>query len=327
MSNQLVEYLKKINFERYAAFIALIILFIISSFLSPYFFQFQNILNILRQVSYTGIIALGMCFVIIGGGIDLSVGSVVPFVAGVSILFLNYVHPIIGNDVVSVAATILVGLCLGSLAGALNGVMITWGKIAPFIATLGTMAIFRSLALFIGDAGEIRSSNFLFGEFGMNRIFFIPVPVFVMLFLAAVLSLILNNTKYGRYLCAVGIDRRTSKFAAISVNRIVFFSYAITGFLVGVSAILLASRFNAVSTSNTGLAFELDAIAAVIIGGTPMMGGRGTVWGTIFGAIILGIINNMLNMLGVSPYLQGTVKGIVIIGAVYIQKNRRVIGE
>jgi ribose transport system permease protein len=217
---------------------------------------------------------------------------------------------------------ITAALILGTLTGALNGLMITRGKIAPFIATLGTMAIFRSLALFIGDAGEIRSSSFLYGEFGMNAILFIPVPVFIMLLLATVLSIILNNTKYGKYLCAVGIDRRVAKFAAINVKRIELMSYAITGFLVAVSAVLLSSRFNAVSTSNTGMAFELDAIAAVIIGGTPMTGGKGSVWGTIFGAIILGIINNMLNMLGVSPYLQGTVKGIVIIGAVYIQKNK-----
>ena len=156
----------------------------------------------------------------------------------------------------------------------------------------------------------------------MNSILFIPVPVFIMLLLATVLSIVLNHTKYGKYLCAVGIDRRVAKFAAINVKRIELLSYAITGFLVAVSAVLLSSRFNAVSTSNTGMAFELDAIAAVIIGGTPMTGGKGSIWGTIFGAIILGIINNMLNMLGVSPYLQGTVKGIVIIGAVYIQKNK-----
>ena len=323
MDHTIAARIRTFNYEKYASLIALILLFVISSFLSPYFLQFQNILNILRQVSYTGIIALGMCFVIIGGGIDLSVGSVVPFIAGVAIVLLNYLLPIFNNELLAVVAAILAATALGVLAGALNGVMITRGKIAPFIATLGTMAIFRSLALFIGDAGEIRSNSFLFGEFGMNRIWFIPVPVFVMLLLAAILSIILHNTKYGRYLCAVGIDRRVAKIAAINVNRVVFMSYVITGFLVAVSAILLASRFNAVSTSNTGLAFELDAIAAVIIGGTPMTGGRGTIWGTIFGAIILGIINNMLNMLGVSPYLQGTVKGLVIIGAVYIQRNRR----
>lgn len=322
MSSIVTEKLKAFNYERYAALIALIILFIISSFLSPYFLQLQNILNIFRQVSYTGIIALGMCFVIISGGIDLSVGSVVPFVAGVTIMMLNWIQPMIGNDVVAIILVILFGLLVGTLAGALNGIMIVRGKIAPFIATLGTMAIFRSLALFIGDAGEIRSQCFLFGEFGMNSILRIPVPVFIWLLLALVLHLMLNNMRYGRYLCAVGIDRKAAKVASINVNWIVFLSYVITGFLVAVSAILLASRFNAVSTSNTGLAFELDAIAAVIIGGTPMTGGRGSIWGVIWGAVILGIINNMLNMLGISPYLQGTVKGIVIIGAVYIQRNR-----
>ena len=184
MSNALTENLKKINYDKYASLIALVVLFIISSFLSPYFLQFQNILNILRQVSYTGIIALGMCFVIIGGGIDLSVGSLVPFVGGVTIILLNYLLPIIDNQLVVIVIAITAALILGTLTGALNGLMITRGKIAPFIATLGTMAIFRSLALFIGDAGEIRSSSFLYGEFGMNAILFIPVPVFIMLLLA-----------------------------------------------------------------------------------------------------------------------------------------------
>jgi len=140
--------------------------------------------------------------------------------------------------------------------------------------------------------------------------------------LAAVLSVVLNQTRYGRYLCAVGSNTRVAIYAAVNVDRIKSLAYILTGFVVGISATLLSSRFNAVSTSNMGMFFELDAIAAVIIGGTPMTGGRGTIWGTIIGAIILGIINNMLNMLGVSPYLQGTVKGIVIIGAVYIQRQR-----
>jgi ribose transport system permease protein len=156
----------------------------------------------------------------------------------------------------------------------------------------------------------------------MNSIFFLPVPVFVMLVLATVLSVVLNQTRYGRYLCAVGSNARVAAYSAINVDRIKFLAYTLIGFTVGVSSALLSSRFNAVSTANTGMLFELDAIAAVIIGGTPMTGGRGTIWGTIIGAIILGVINNMLNMLGVSPYLQGTVKGIVIIGAVYIQRQR-----
>ena len=322
MSNAITANLKKFNYEKYASLIALVVLLVISSLMSPYFLQVQNILNILRQVSYTGIIALGMTFVIISGGIDLSVGSVAAFAGAVGIIALNTVLPIVGNEYLAVMIGIAVALLVGSLAGALNGFMITRGKIAPFIVTLGTMAIFRSLSLFIGNAGEIRSDSNLYGNFGMNSIFFLPVPVFVMLVLAALLSVVLNQTRYGRYLCAVGSSARVAAYSAVNVDRIKFLAYTLIGFTVGVSATLLSSRFNAVSTANTGMFFELDAIAAVIIGGTPMTGGRGTIWGTVIGAIILGVINNMLNMLGVSPYLQGTVKGIVIIGAVYIQRQR-----
>ena len=161
--------LKKFNYEKYASLIALVVLFIISSILSPYFLQVQNILNILRQVSYTGIIALGMTFVIISGGIDLSVGSVAAFAGAVGIIALNNLLPVVGNEYLAVAIGIAVALLVGSLAGAINGFMITRGKIAPFIVTLGTMAIFRSLSLFIGNAGEIRSDSGGRGRRNLHR--------------------------------------------------------------------------------------------------------------------------------------------------------------
>jgi len=315
--------LKKIDWQKYASFIALLVLILISSFLSPYFLKFQNLVNILRQVSYTGIIALGMTFVIIGGGIDLSVGSMTAFVGAVVVLLMNSLNTVIENEVIVIIIGIATGIMVGTLVGAFNGFMITKGKIAPFIVTLGSMAIFRSLTLYIGNAGEIRSSNILYGEFGMESFMRIPVPVWVMLILAAVLNLVLNNTRYGRYICAVGSNQNVARFSAINVSFVRFFSYTLNGILVALSSILLASRFNAVSTSNMGLGFELDVIAAVIVGGTTLTGGRGTVWGTICGAIILGVINNMMNMVGVSPYLQGTVKGIVILGAVYIQRQKQ----
>jgi ribose transport system permease protein len=301
----------------------LLVLILISSFLSPYFLKFQNLVNILRQVSYTGIIALGMTFVIIGGGIDLSVGSMTAFVGAVVVLLMNSLNTVIENEVIVIIIGIATGIMVGTLVGAFNGFMITKGKIAPFIVTLGSMAIFRSLTLYIGNAGEIRSSNILYGEFGMESFMRIPVPVWVMLILAAVLNLVLNNTRYGRYICAVGSNQNVARFSAINVSFVRFFSYTLNGILVALSSILLASRFNAVSTSNMGLGFELDVIAAVIVGGTTLTGGRGTVWGTICGAVILGVINNMMNMVGVSPYLQGTVKGIVILGAVYIQRQKQ----
>lgn len=301
----------------------MLVLILISSFLSPYFLKFQNLVNILRQVSYTGIIALGMTFVIIGGGIDLSVGSMTAFVGAVAVLLMNSLNTVIENEVIVIIIGIATGIMVGTLVGAFNGFMITKGKIAPFIVTLGSMAIFRSLTLYIGNAGEIRSSNILYGEFGMESFMRIPVPVWVMLILAAVLNLVLNNTRYGRYICAVGSNQNVARFSAINVSFVRFFSYTLNGILVALSSILLASRFNAVSTSNMGLGFELDVIAAVIVGGTTLTGGRGTVWGTICGAVMLGVINNMMNMVGVSPYLQGTVKGIVILGAVYIQRQKQ----
>lgn len=315
--------LKKIDWQKYASFIALLFLILISSFLSPYFLKFQNLVNILRQVSYTGIIALGMTFVIIGGGIDLSVGSMTAFIGAVVVLLMNYLGTVMRNEFIVIIIGIATGITVGALLGAFNGFMITKGKIAPFIVTLGSMAIFRSLTLYIGNASEIRSSSIIYGEFGMGSFMLIPVPVWVMLILAAILNLVLNNTRYGRYICAVGSNQNVAMFSAINVSFVRFFSYTLNGILIAVSSILLASRFNAVSTSNMGMGFELDAIAAVIVGGTVMTGGRGTVWGTVCGAVMLGVINNMLNMVGVSPYLQGTVKGIVIIGAVYIQRQKQ----
>jgi ribose transport system permease protein len=264
-----------------------------------------------------------MTFVIIGGGIDLSVGSMSAFIGSVVILFMNYLGTFIQNNYLTIFIAVISGIIIGTLLGAFNGILITKGKIAPFIVTLGSMAIFRSLALYIGNAGEIRSFNAIYGGLGMKTILLIPLPVWIMLVLAATLSLFLNNTRYGRYICAVGSNRNVAIFSAINVNYVSAFSYTLTGIMVAVSAMLLASRFNAVSTSSMGMGIELDAIAAVIVGGTMLTGGRGTVWGTIFGAITLGVINNMMNMVGISPYLQGTVKGIVIIAAVYIQRQKQ----
>lgn len=301
----------------YAPLLALLVLVILSSLASPYFLQVQNLLNILRQVSYTGIVALGMTFVIIAGGIDLSVGSMMALVGAAAILTLNRT----GGDTGSIVLAALAALAAGTVLGFLNGLGVTKGRIAPFIVTLGTMAIFRSLTLYVADAGEIRSVSMTYGEIGMSGFLRVPTPVWVWLFLAVALNVLLNDTRYGRHVCAVGSNERVAQYAAIPVDRVRLGTYVITGLMVGVSAVLLSSRLNSLSSSGFGRDYELDTIAAVIIGGTPMTGGRGSIWGTVVGAIILGIINNMLNMLGVSPYLQGTVKGAVIIAAVLMQRK------
>jgi len=311
--------MKKLNYERYGSLFILILLFIISSISSPYFLQLQNILNILRQVSYTGIIALGMTFVIIGGGIDLSVGSMTALVGGIIILVLNH----FGGGIGAIIISILFGLLLGIIGGTINGLLITKGRIAPFIVTLGTMAIFRSLTLYIISAGEFRSKSEIFPSIGMGSFLFIPIPIWIFIGLAIVFHIILNNTRYGRYICAIGSNEKVAQYAAINVDRVRVISYIIVGLSVAISSFLLSSRLNSISSSNAGLNFELDAISAVVIGGTSMAGGSGYISGAVFGAILLGIINNMLNMLGVSPYLQGTVKGLLIIGAVLLQRGKR----
>ena len=311
--------MKRFDFPKYAPFIALAILFVISAIASPYFLKTRNLLNIFRQVSYTGIIGLGMTFVIISGGIDLSVGSMTALVGGIAIMTLNY----FSGSPTAIVMTVFVGLLVGTTAGMLNGIIVTKGRIAPFILTLGTMSIFRSLTLYISNAGEFRSSSDFYPKIGSGYFLGIPVPVWTFLSLAVIFHILLNNTSYGRYVYAVGSNERVAMYSAININLIKFVSYALIGFTVGVTAIMLSSRMNSISSSNAGIYYELDAIAAVVIGGTSMSGGSGTIYGTVVGAIILGIINNMLNMLGISPYLQGTVKGFVIIFVVLLQYKKK----
>jgi len=319
---------KRINLEKFGPLLALVFLVIVSTILYPRFVEPRNLLNILRQVSYTGIIALGMTFIIISGGIDLSVGSMTALSGACAILALNAVtqglalfEPRWLGMVFAIGAAALASLAISLAAGSFNGFLITKGKIAPFIVTLGSMAIFRSLTLYIGSAGEFRSANSSYGDMGMSSILEIPLPVWVFFALAAILSLLLNRTRFGRYVCAIGSNEKVAKYSAINVDKIRLFTYIIVGFMTGLAAVLISARLNSISSTNAGKDYEMDAIAAVVIGGTAMTGGRGSVWGSVVGAIILGIINNMMNMLGVSPYLQGLVKGLVIIGAVYIQRG------
>ncbi len=324
----------RFSLEKHGSVLALGVLFILAGIIGwPYFLQVENLVNVMRQSSYTGIIALGMTFVIISGGIDLSVGAIAAFVASCGVLFMNYVlvHNG-GNESSAILLGIAVMLALGFLCGALNGFLITKGKIVPFIVTLGTMSIFRYISLQMANAGEFASHSQAYGEFGMSKVISfdvsgnnvsLPTPVLALFLIAFILSFILHNTRYGRYLCAVGSNARVAQYSAVRVDRVRFWAYGVIGLCIGASAALLAARFNTVSTPNFGLGFELDAIAAVIIGGTAMAGGRGSVWGTVIGVFMLQIIQNMLNMAGLSPYLQGVVKGVVIIASVYIQRQRQ----
>lgn len=299
-------------------YLALAALLAVCCVSSESFRQGQNLLNITRQVSYSGIIALGMTLVIIGGGIDLAVGSLLALAGCLAIQLMNqFADPGLGLGL-AMAAAMLVGLA----GGAVNGALVSLGKIPPFIATLGTLSIYRSLALYGADAGLVTSRNELFGKLGAATVAGVPLPVAVLLILTGLFSLLLNRTRFGRHLCATGASERVAVYAAIATGRVRFMTYLLAGFTVGVSAILLGGRLNSVSSANAGLSYELDAIAAVIIGGTAMSGGRGSVWGTLAGVMILGIVSNVLDMWGISVNLQGMVKGMVIIGAVLIQRKQ-----
>jgi ribose transport system permease protein len=284
----------------------------------PIFITPSNLLMVLRQVSYTGIIALGMTLIIISGGIDLSVGSMMAFVGGIAVFLLKQFS---GNSLFAVFVTLLFAMVFGTFCGFANGLMVTKGRIAPFIATLGTMAIFRSLILYFSKAANIVSENTESIKFGPAYILGISLPVWVFFILAVIMHLLLNNTRFGRYVCAVGANEQVARYSAINVQLIKLIPYAITGFTVAVSSMLWGSRINGIQPSQVGMGYELDAIAAVVIGGTSMSGGKGTIIGTVLGAIMLGMINNMLVLGGVSSFLQQAARGVVIIVAVLLQYN------
>jgi len=309
----------RFNWRNHTTLIGFLALFILAAILGwPNFLKSRNLITLLRQISYTGIIALGMTLIIISGGFDLSVGSMAAFSGGVAIFVMNAVG---ADTTFGIVAGVFTALVFATFLGSINGLLVTKLRIAPFIATLGTMSIYRSLVIYFAKAGNIESLNANYQVIGSGKILGLPVPVWMLFILAIVLHVFLNNTRTGRYICAVGANEQVAKYSAINVNFIRFIPYAITGFTVGVSAMLWSSRLNCINPSDCS-GYELDAIAAVVIGGTPMTGGRGSVIGTVLGAIMLGIINNMLVLAGVSSYLQQAAKGLVIIVAVLLQYKK-----
>lgn len=299
-------------------FLALAALLIVCMVSNEHFRSPQNLINITRQVSYTGIVALGMTFVIIAGGIDLSIGSLLAL-AGVSGIMLMGK---IADPAAAVLAAFAVTLGIGILGGVVNGAIITLGKVPSFIATLGTLSIYRSLSLYMADAGTVSSGNDMFRSLGSAAFLCLPLPAWIFFGLAVIFGVVLRQTSLGRHICATGANPKAAEYAAIRTSLIRFITYAIAGFTAGVSAFLFSTRLNSISSTDAGLSYELDAIAAAIIGGTAMNGGRGSIAGTVAGVFILGIISNALDMWGAPVNLQGLVKGSIIIIAVLIQRQR-----
>ncbi|WP_245208052.1 ABC transporter permease [Sediminibacillus dalangtanensis] len=299
--------------SEYSVIIAFVVIFVLASLLNPRFLDVNNQLNILMQVSIIGIVALGMTIVMLSGGIDLSVGSVLALVGVVSILSLNATG--------SILLAIVTAFIVGSFAGLLNGLMVAKGRIASFIATLGMMAGARSIALYIADGGSISGEVSSFTVIANSELWIIDYPIIIFLVMTGLVYVLMQKTRFGRYVYAIGSNEKAALLSTIRVDRVKIGVYSLAGLLVSIAAIIETSRLNSISSSSSGQAYELDAIAAVIIGGTRMTGGRGKVLGTFFGVLILGILNNMMNLMNVSPHLQGFVKGLIIIVAVVFQKR------
>ena len=285
-----------------------------------------NWLNILRNNAPVGIIALGMTFVIISGGIDLSVGSTLVAVGAMVMMVVDgsATGLLAGMGITGVPAYIIaiaVGLVFGALLGWLNGVLIAHGKLPPFIATLGTMQIFRSVTQHLTQhanpsvpKGFLQIANLKIGSFYI-------MPILYWLAIAAVLYVVSKRTTFGRHVFAVGSNIRTARLSGINVNKVKRRIYMLTGMLVAIAAIIQVSRIGSMDYASAGRGYEMDAIAAVIVGGTSMSGGKGSIVGTVLGMLIIGVMNNLLTLFGVPPFLREACKGVIVIVAVLLQKK------
>ncbi len=297
------------NIRKYGIFIAFILICLMLAFTSPQFLTLSNWTIIITQASINALLAFGVTFVIITGGIDLSIGSLVAVTGVVAALLAQTNFPIF--------VPILGGLLAGLLFGLLNGYLITKSKIAPFIVTLGTMTIGRGLALIMSKGRPISNLSESFNFIGGGDIFGVPFPIIILIFVFILSSILLKKTVFGRFVYAVGGNEQASWASGINVNQIKIAVYAICGTLSGLAGILLTSRITT-GQPNAGAGFELDAIAAAVIGGTSTTGGVGTITGTLIGVLLIGVINNGLDLLNVTSYYQQVIMGIIIIGAVLL---------
>ncbi len=299
--------------KNYGIVFAFFLICIAMAFLSPVFLRWTNILNVIRQTSIYGIMAVGMTFVILTGGIDLSVGSILAFSGAIAAGLLKANADLL---VIIVAA-----IGMGAALGLANGLFITVGRITPFVVTLGMMSIARSLTLIFTQGYPLSGFGDQFRYIGGGDLFGIPFPIVVFLLTVFVAWVILTQTRLGRYTYAIGGNEETVRLSGIRSKVYKTIVYVISGITSAISALILTSRLNSAEPV-AGVGFELDVIAAVVIGGTSLMGGRGSVWGTLVGALLIGVINNGMILLGISPYFQQLVKGLIIIGAVLLDRLR-----
>lgn len=302
--------------SRYGIVIALLLLCAAMSVLSPNFLTAGNLSNVMLQISINGILAVGMTFVILAAGVDLSVGSVLAFAGMVAAGFVT------GADGLGVGWAIAAGLMAGALCGAVNGLLVSCLRLPSFVVTLGMLSAARGMVQIWNDGMAIPGLSDAFLFIGQGRAAGLPMPVWIFLGVLALAWLILGHTRYGRHVYAVGGNERSAKTSGIATRKVQFAAYTVCGLCAGLAGIVLTARTTSALTQS-GIGYELDAIAAVVIGGTSLSGGIGGVAGTLFGALIIGVINNGLDLLGVSSYYQQVIKGIVIVAAVLLDRLSR----
>jgi len=310
------------TFTKFQSSIALFVLCLALSLLSDKFLTVDNGWNVLRQISVNICISVGMTLIVLTSGIDLSVGSVLALSGAVAAGLLKFGLEFPDNDLFigfTLLGTIVTGLLTGSILGYFNGFVITRFKVPPFVATLAMLTIARGLTMLWTKGYPISSLGSKFGFIGTGWFMGIPVLVWIATAIIAASLIITNKTSLGRYIYAIGGNENASRLSGININKVKIIVYTIAGALAAVGGIMVTSRLDS-AQPNAGMSYELDSIAAVVIGGTSLSGGRGTIMGTVLGAIIIGVLNNGLVLLDVSPFWQQVVKGGVILLAVVIDK-------
>jgi ribose transport system permease protein len=314
---------RDVDLRAVAPFAALALLLIVGALVNPNFIGITNLANVATRSAFIAIVAVGATFVISSGDLDLSVGSMVAFVASIMILFMN--SGAIADPALMLAAAIALTVVIGGACGLLNGLITTVGKIEPFIATLGTMGIYRGLTTWLSQGGAITlrepELQALYRPAYFGTLFGVPIPIVVIFAVTIVAAFVLYRTRYGRHVVAVGSNSDVARYSGIPVNRVRTIAFVIQGLCVAIAVLLYVPRLGSTSAT-TGILWELQAITAVVVGGTALKGGAGRVWGTICGAFILELVGNIMLLSNfISEYLIGAIQGAIIIIAMLVQRS------
>ncbi len=312
----------KNSVSKFQSLIALVVLCIVLSLLTDKFFTAANGVNVLRQVAVNVCIATGMTLIVLTGGIDLSVGSILALCGAITAGLLKNGIQFPSADLFvgfTIVGAILAGLIVGALLGYFNGFVITTFKVPPFVATLAMLTIARGFTMLYTEGHPISNLGEGFARIGAGSLLTIPIPVWIAAIVVLLAVFITKKTKLGRYIYAIGGNETAAKLSGIRINRVKLMVYSLGAALAALGGVIVTSRLDS-AQPNAGVSYELDAIAAVVIGGTSLNGGKGSVWGTVIGAVIIGVLNNGLVLLNVSPFWQQVVKGGVILLAVIIDK-------